>query len=67
VIHVGASNHVQQNHAMGDVVTGLLYVDPEPADLHSHLGTIAEPLNRLGASELSPGLAALDKINARLR
>lgn len=52
---------------MGDVVTGLLYVDPEPADLHSHLGTIAEPLNRLGASELSPGLAALDKINARLR
>ena len=64
---IAARNYIGQHHARGEVVTGLLYVDPEPADLHSHLGTIAEPLNRLGASELSPGQAALDKINARLR
>ncbi|MCA3076836.1 MAG: 2-oxoacid:ferredoxin oxidoreductase subunit beta, partial [Rhodocyclaceae bacterium] len=49
------------------VVTGLLYVDPDPEDLHQHLNTVEAPLFTLGAAELSPGAATLASINAALR
>lgn len=48
-------------------MTGLLYVDPEATDLHDRLGTTAKPLNQLGTEQLTPGSAALAKINAGLR
>ncbi|MEO7916837.1 MAG: thiamine pyrophosphate-dependent enzyme, partial [Dokdonella sp.] len=64
---IAASNYLQQHHAMGEVVTGLLYVDPDSSDLHEHLQTASEPLNRMGAAALSPGRNALEKINASLR
>ena len=49
------------------IVTGLLYVDSEPEDLHKHLGTSGVPLNSLGEKELCPGAEALAKTNASLR
>jgi 2-oxoglutarate ferredoxin oxidoreductase subunit beta len=52
---------------MGQVVTGLLYVDREPEDLHRHFNTVEVPLNALTEKDLCPGAAALDKINASLR
>jgi 2-oxoglutarate/2-oxoacid ferredoxin oxidoreductase subunit beta len=56
------------NHAAeGTIVTGLLYVDNDPDDLHEHLGTVDTPLNALGESELCPGSATLEKFNASLR
>jgi 2-oxoglutarate ferredoxin oxidoreductase subunit beta len=64
---IAAMNYVQQHHAKGEVVTGLLYVDADADDLHAHLATDARPFNTLGAGELSPGAAVLDKINASLR
>ena len=64
---VGAMKRVQEGLAAGEVVTGLLYVDPTPKDLHAHLNTVDAPLNTLNAPELCPGPAALDKINASLR
>jgi 2-oxoglutarate ferredoxin oxidoreductase subunit beta len=64
---VGAMSFLQKHAAKGQIVTGLLYVDPDAEDLHSHLDTVDGPLNRLEASELCPGTAALDKINASLR
>jgi len=64
---VGALNLVQSRSAQGELVTGLLYVDPDPEDLHRHLGTVEQPLASLGARELCPGQAALDRINASLR
>ena len=64
---VKAMNFVQEHAARGEVVTGLLYVDPDSSDLHEHLNTVAEPLNRLSARELCPGSVALEKINASLR
>ncbi len=64
---IAATNYVQQHQARGEVVTGLLYVDPEASDLHAHLGTVATPLNRLGAGELCPGSGVLERINAGLR
>lgn len=52
---------------MGEVVTGLLYLDPEPSDMHSHLGTLDMALNRLGVGELSPGRELLERICGGLR
>jgi 2-oxoglutarate ferredoxin oxidoreductase subunit beta len=64
---VGAMNFLQQQAAKGQIVTGLLYVDAEPEDLHHHFNTVDAPLNSLGEKELCPGAATLEKINASLR
>ncbi|QQS12352.1 MAG: 2-oxoacid:ferredoxin oxidoreductase subunit beta [Rhodospirillales bacterium] len=64
---IAAMKHVQEAEAAGEVVTGLLYVEPMPKDLHANLNTVDTPLNRLEAGALCPGSATLDKINASLR
>jgi len=64
---LGAMNFLQRHAAIGQIVTGLLYVDPEPEDLHRNLNTIEAPLNSLSEAELCPGSATLEKINASLR
>jgi 2-oxoglutarate ferredoxin oxidoreductase subunit beta len=64
---LAAMNFLQTHAAKGQIVTGLIYLDHEPEDLHGSLNTIATPLNELGDKELCPGSAALDKINASLR
>ncbi|MBX3688698.1 2-oxoacid:ferredoxin oxidoreductase subunit beta [Dokdonella sp.] len=64
---VAAMTYVHERQAAGEIVTGLLYVDPEAQDLHTHLKTVAAPLNSLDATVLCPGAAVLDKINAALR
>ena len=58
---------LQHHAAKGQIVTGLLYVEPRAEDLHGHLNTVEAPLNALGEKELCPGSAALEKINASLR
>ncbi len=62
-----AMGFLQHHAAKGQIVTGLLYVAAETADLHGHLNTVAAPLNTLNEKELCPGSAALEKINASLR
>jgi 2-oxoglutarate ferredoxin oxidoreductase subunit beta len=62
-----AMSFLHHHAANGQIVTGLLYVDQESADLHGHLDTVATPLNRLSEKELCPGSPALEKINAALR
>ena len=64
---LAAMSFLQKHTAKGQVVTGLLYVEPEADDLHAHLNTVDTPLNALEAKDLSPGMAALEKINATLR
>ena len=64
---VAAMKRVQEGLAAGEVVTGLLYVDPSPKDLHDNLNTVVAPLNTLNEADLCPGPAALDRINASLR
>jgi 2-oxoglutarate ferredoxin oxidoreductase subunit beta len=64
---LAAMNHVQLHQARGEVVTGLLYLDPEASDLHQALNTSATPLNALGREQLCPGAAMLDKLNTGLR
>jgi len=64
---LAAMNFLQHHAAQGQIVTGLLYVAPDTADLHDHLNTVDAPLNALGEKDLCPGSAALEKINASLR
>jgi 2-oxoglutarate/2-oxoacid ferredoxin oxidoreductase subunit beta len=58
---------LQQHAVKGQIVTGLLFIEKEPKDLHAHLRTIDRPLNALSEKELCPGKASLDQINASLR
>jgi len=62
-----AMAYMQRHHEMGEVVTGLLYVDPLATDLHTALNTCDRPLNALGTAELCPGAQALERLNASLR
>jgi 2-oxoglutarate/2-oxoacid ferredoxin oxidoreductase subunit beta len=64
---VAAMTFLQKHAAKGQIVTGLLYIDPDADDLHTHLDTVEKPLNTLDAKALCPGSATLDKINASLR
>ncbi len=64
---VSALGYLQKHTAAGEIVTGLLYVDPDSEELHDHLQTTATPLNSLGEADLIPGSAALAKLNAALR
>jgi 2-oxoglutarate ferredoxin oxidoreductase subunit beta len=58
---------LQERHAAGEVVTGLLYLDPDAEDLHDRLGVSRRPLNQLADADLIPGSAALKAINDGLR
>jgi 2-oxoglutarate ferredoxin oxidoreductase subunit beta len=64
---LNAMSHLQLHQARGEVVTGLIYVDPRASDLHAALNTVRRPLNALNEPELCPGASALAKINASLR
>ena len=64
---MSAMTYMQERHAAGEIVTGLLYVDPDPRDMHEHLNTVDTPLNELDEAALVPGSAVLDKLNASLR
>jgi 2-oxoglutarate ferredoxin oxidoreductase subunit beta len=60
-------NQIQSHAAKGEILTGLLYLNPEAKDLHAHLNTDHRPLNSLRAEDLCPGTAALERLNASLR
>jgi 2-oxoglutarate/2-oxoacid ferredoxin oxidoreductase subunit beta len=64
---LAATSYLQERAAVGEIVTGLLYVEPEAEDLHAHLETVETPLNALGETDLCPGSTVLAKINAGLR
>jgi 2-oxoglutarate ferredoxin oxidoreductase subunit beta len=62
-----AMAYMQRHQEMGEILTGLLYVDPMATDLHTALNTVEQPRNGLGAAALCPGAGTLAKINAALR
>ncbi|MBV9811619.1 MAG: 2-oxoacid:ferredoxin oxidoreductase subunit beta [Acetobacteraceae bacterium] len=62
-----AVSWVQHRQAAGEIVTGLLYVDPDADDMHGYLGTVETPLNALDETALCPGQGTLDALNAALR
>ncbi len=64
---IGAMNHLLQRQAAGEVVTGVLFLDPDAQDLHGNLNTAEKSFNRMTEAELIPGAFALNRINASLR
>jgi len=64
---IAAMQRLQMSQVRGEILTGLIYLDPDSTDLHDHLGTSRTPLNAQPDERLVPGAAALDRINASLR
>jgi 2-oxoglutarate/2-oxoacid ferredoxin oxidoreductase subunit beta len=64
---IAAMNYLQERQAAGEVVTGLLYLEPQSHDLHDYLNTVETPFNELGEAELIPGAEALQRFNQSLR
>jgi len=64
---VAAKNALEQRKSAGEIVTGLLYVDPNPIDMHAAMETVETPLRLLAETELCPGRARLEEINQALR
>ena len=62
-----AVQRIQEAKSKGDILTGLLYINPESVDLHGMLNTVDTPLNKLGQEDLCPGAAALEGVNAAFR
>ena len=53
--------------ADGEILTGLLHLDPGKPDLHAMPGTSTRHLAALGEGELCPGVEALERINEACR
>jgi 2-oxoglutarate/2-oxoacid ferredoxin oxidoreductase subunit beta len=64
---ISALTYMQSRAAAGELVTGLIYLERDPSDMHANLNTVDMPLNRLSEKELCPGAQALDAINASYR
>ena len=62
-----AMNAVINAKNKGEILTGLLYMQPDSKDLHELIQTAEKPLNTMTAKELCPGAASLKNINADLR
>ena len=64
---VSALHYVQSKQSVGEVVTGLLYLDNNAMDCHDIMNTIDTPLNQLTEKDLCPGNAALAAVNQSFR
>lgn len=62
-----AMNAVLNAKTKNEILTGLLYVNPDAHDLHQVIQTSDRPLNTLTKDELCPGSEMLKEINADLR
>jgi 2-oxoglutarate ferredoxin oxidoreductase subunit beta len=59
--------YVRRLQEAGEIVTGLLYVDPTSRDMHAVNDTVEPPLTQATHSELCPGSAALDALMEEFR
>jgi len=64
---LAAMNALQNARNKNEILTGLLYIEPQSTDLHDTLQTSDRALNSLGQEELCPGAAVLEGVNAELR
>ncbi len=62
-----AMDGLQYAKDKGEIITGLIYIDPKSKDLHELLDTVNTPLNELKEEDLCPGSEALEVINAGMR
>jgi 2-oxoglutarate/2-oxoacid ferredoxin oxidoreductase subunit beta len=62
-----AVNAVLKAKSRNEILTGLLYLNPDSEDLHNLIKTSDKPLNSLNQAELCPGSKVLEEINAEFR
>lgn len=62
-----AVNRLQDSKRTGQILTGLLYIDPESKDLHTLMNTADRPLNKMNQEDLCPGSEKLESINQSFR
>ncbi|MCU0342083.1 MAG: 2-oxoacid:ferredoxin oxidoreductase subunit beta [Spirosomaceae bacterium] len=62
-----AMHRLQQAKAEGEILTGLVYVNPDSKELHEVINSVKQPLNSLTERELCPGNSALQLINEDFR
>ncbi len=62
-----ALNRLQQAKAEGEILTGLVYIDPDSKDLHEVIKSDTRPLNSLKEEDLCPGAGVLAVINDEFR
>jgi 2-oxoglutarate/2-oxoacid ferredoxin oxidoreductase subunit beta len=64
---ISAMNAVSNARAKSEILTGLLYMNPDSKELHNLIETTEKPLNSLTESELCPGSEILKGINDSFR
>ena len=64
---LAAMQRIYLSRVNQEILTGLLYIDPDTQDLHDILNTVDKPLNELREEDLCPGSGALEEINQSLR
>ena len=62
-----ATARVREAHEKGEVLTGLLYIDEESADMHELNKTTATPLVNVPFEALCPGKGALEELMEEFR
>jgi 2-oxoglutarate ferredoxin oxidoreductase subunit beta len=62
-----AARLLRRGRTSQQLVTGLLYVNPDQPTLFDMLGQVETPLASLGEAELRPNRASLDRIIASLQ
>jgi len=62
-----ALSAIQEHTDKGEVLTGLLYLEPGTSDLHENLNTVDKPMNELSYKELCPGSEVLEELNESFR
>lgn len=62
-----AFDALQNAKETGDILTGLIYIDPDSQELHEAIQTTSKPLRVLNESDLCPGSKVLESINESLR
>jgi len=62
-----AVNRLHASKKNGNILTGLLYIDPKSQGLHELIGSSKKPLNTLNKEDLCPGNEMLQKLNAEFR
>ncbi|MGH7476200.1 MAG: 2-oxoacid:ferredoxin oxidoreductase subunit beta [Longimicrobiales bacterium] len=63
----GAYRFIRERQSAGEVPTGLLFIEPDAADMHGLLETVEQPLASLPFDQLCPGAEALERIQAAYR
>jgi len=58
---------IHGSHETGEILTGILYVDPAKPDIKGLLGMVEEPLHALPMERLRPPREALDAIMESMR